>query len=65
MSLDIIHPASDAIAPFGEVTLAPADLTGRSRSQLAQDMAEHLRAAEPTTGAEALRLLRKAFPYRR
>jgi hypothetical protein len=48
--------------PLGDVTLAPMLMTGRSEADLARDMAEHLRAARPVSGAEALRALRSAFP---
>jgi hypothetical protein len=48
--------------PFGEVTLAPAAVTGRSEAELARCMAEALVEAGPATGAEALRILRHVFP---
>jgi len=48
--------------PFGDVTLAPRTMTGRSEAELARAMAEHLQAARPGSGAEALRALRSAFP---
>lgn len=49
-------------AAFGEMPLAPYELTHRTEAELASDMAEHLRVAQPTSGAEALRTLRGAFP---
>ncbi|MES1155761.1 MAG: hypothetical protein ABUL48_04960 [Pseudorhodoplanes sp.] len=48
--------------PFGDVTLAPREATGRSESELAHSMAKVLLGAGPTTGAEALNLLRRLFP---
>ena len=48
--------------PLGDMTLAPFMMTGRTEAELAQAMAEHLRAARPGSGAEALRALRLAFP---
>ncbi len=47
---------------FGDVTLPPAAITGRSESELAHSMAEALIGATPSTGAEALSLLRRLFP---
>jgi hypothetical protein len=47
---------------FGDVTLAPAAITGRSESELAHSMAKALMGANPSTGAEALNLLRRLFP---
>jgi hypothetical protein len=49
--------------PFGDVTLAPAAVTGCSESELAHSMAKALLGAAPATGAEALNLLRRLFPY--
>jgi hypothetical protein len=48
--------------PFGDVTLAPAAVTGRSESELARSMAYALLDAGPSTGTEALGLLRRLFP---
>jgi len=48
--------------PLGDMTLAPLMMTGRTEAELARAMAEHLRAARPVSGAEALRALRGAFP---
>lgn len=48
--------------PFGEVTLAPPAVTGRSEAELARSMAEALVDAGPATGAEALKILRQGFP---
>jgi hypothetical protein len=48
--------------PLGDMTLAPLVMTGRTEADLARSMAEHLRAARPGSGAEALRTLRSAFP---
>ena len=48
---------------FGDVTLAPAAVTGRSESELAHSMAKVLLGAKPATGAEALNILRRLFPH--
>ena len=59
----VLHPLSPAdTIPFGDVTLAPFAMTRRTESELAQAMAEHLREARPGSGAEALGMLRRAFP---
>jgi hypothetical protein len=55
----------DDPVPFGDVTLAPRELTGVAPAQLARAMAEHLPASAPGTDAEALSLLRPAFPHAR
>ena len=49
--------------PFGDVTLAPAAITGRPESELARSMADALLSAAPSTGREALNILRRLFPY--
>ena len=46
--------------PFGDVTLAPASMTGRSETQLARAMA--LVDAHPATASQALKHLRDLFP---
>ena len=48
--------------PLGDMTLAPFAMTRRSESDLAHAMVQHLSAAELSSGAEALRALRNAFP---
>jgi hypothetical protein len=48
--------------PFGDVTLAPAALTGRSEAELARSMANALLSGSPATGTEALTMLRRLFP---
>ncbi len=48
--------------PFGDVTLAPALMTGRSEMQQARDMAMALVEAHPTTASQALKHLRLLFP---
>jgi len=48
--------------PFGDVTLAPSHMTGRSEAELAHAMFDALLDAQPTSGAEALRHLRLVFP---
>ena len=59
----VLNPAA-SIGPetFGDVTLAPKLMTGRTEMDLAREMAEHLQAARPGSGSEALRTLRSAFP---
>jgi hypothetical protein len=47
--------------PFGDVSLAPSQATGRSEAGLARAMAERLLAAGPH--AEVLGVLRGAFPH--
>jgi hypothetical protein len=49
--------------PLGDVSLAPAALTGVPEAQLARSMVEQLRSADPATNAEALSFLRRAFPH--
>lgn len=49
-------------SPYGDVTIAPSAMTGRSEAQLARAMAEVLLETAPATGAEALRQLRDTFP---
>jgi hypothetical protein len=48
--------------PLGDMTLAPFAMTRRTESDLAHAMVQHLSAAELSSGAEALRALRNAFP---
>lgn len=48
--------------PFGDVTLAPASMTGQSESQLARAMARALDDHTPTTASQALGQLRALFP---
>ncbi|MGD9925370.1 MAG: hypothetical protein AB7V13_28555 [Pseudorhodoplanes sp.] len=48
--------------PFGEVTLAPAFMTGQSETQLARAMAHALVEAQPASASQALRHLRSLFP---
>ena len=52
----------DEPAPFGDVSLAPSGATGRSEAELARAMAERLLAATPESDADALKVLRTAFP---
>jgi hypothetical protein len=49
-------------SPYGDVTIAPAAMTGRSEAQLARAMAEVLLETAPQTDADALRQLRETFP---
>ena len=48
--------------PFGEVTLVPAAMAGRSESQLARAMTEALVKSNPGTASQALQYLRSVFP---
>jgi len=48
--------------PFGDVTLVPAAIAGRSESQLARAMAEALVESNPGTASQALQYLRSMFP---
>ena len=48
--------------PYGDVTLAPAAMTGQSESQLARAMVRALGEATPSTAALALSHLRSLFP---
>jgi hypothetical protein len=47
---------------FGEVTLAPALMTGQSETQLARAMACALVEQQPSSASQALRQLRALFP---
>jgi hypothetical protein len=60
--MQLVVNAVQAPEPLGDVTLAPAMMTGRTEVELARAMADHLRAARPGSGAEALQALRNAFP---
>ena len=48
--------------PFGEVTLVPAALSGRSESQVAHAMAEAVVERHPESASQALQQLRVMFP---
>jgi|GEM_PF-1503235 len=48
--------------PFGNVTLAPALMTGQSETQLARAMAQALVEQQPSTASQALSRLRALFP---
>ncbi len=48
--------------PLGDVTLVPAAGAADSGAGLAERMSGVLRAARPANGAEALGVLRRAFP---
>jgi hypothetical protein len=61
MAVTIDSPALSP-EPLGDMTLAPFAMTRRSESDLAHAMVQHLSAAELSSGAEALRALRNAFP---
>lgn len=54
-------PAAEAL-PVGDMTLAPFAMTKRSEADLAHAMAQHLSAARPASGSEALSALRRTFP---
>jgi hypothetical protein len=47
---------------FGDVTLAPALLTGQSETQLARAMAHALVEKQPSSASQALGQLRALFP---
>ena len=47
--------------PFGDVTLAPALMTGQTETQLARAMADTL-MEQPASASQALRHLRNLFP---
>jgi hypothetical protein len=47
---------------FGDVTLAPAFMTGQSETQLARAMAHMLVEQQPSTASQALSQLRALFP---
>ena len=49
-------------APFGDVALVPAALSGRPEADLARAMAAALADVEAPTAAEVYRRLRAAFP---
>jgi hypothetical protein len=48
--------------PFGDVTMVPATLSGRSESDLARAMAAALADVEAPTAADVYRQLRVSFP---
>jgi hypothetical protein len=48
--------------PYGEVTLVPSAITGRSESQLARAMAEAIVSSNASTASQALQHLRDMFP---
>jgi hypothetical protein len=48
--------------PFGDVTLAPSFMTGRSETQLARAMAHAIVEAQPASASQALQRLRSLFP---
>ena len=57
------HPLSLAEQPpLGDMPLAPFAMTKRTEADLAQAMAAHLHDMAPTSGTEALGVLRRAFP---
>ena len=49
-------------APFGDVTLLPAALTGRPEVEMGRAMAAALDDLEMPTASDALNRLRQAFP---
>jgi len=61
MRAESVLTVKDAL-PLGEVVLAPAAITGMSETQLARSMTECLYETAPSTGAEALAMLRRIFP---
>ncbi|MCQ3942482.1 MAG: hypothetical protein DPW22_04605 [Alphaproteobacteria bacterium] len=61
-------PSRNAIAvvvepqPYGDVTLMPCGATGRAEAELARAMATAITDTGPSSGSEALRILRRTFP---
>jgi hypothetical protein len=49
-------------SPFGDVTMVPATLSGRSESDMARAMAAALADVEAPTAADVHRQLRVSFP---
>jgi len=60
MGLD--QPLSVAVSVFTDVSLASFAVPTRTETDIASEMAAHLRALKPGSNAEALRALRRAFP---
>jgi hypothetical protein len=50
-------------APFGDVAMVPAPLSGRSEAQMARAIAAALAADEPATAADAYGSVQQAFPF--
>ena len=50
-------------APFGDVAMVPAPLSGRSETEMARAIAAALAADEPATAADAYGSVRQAFPF--
>ena len=48
--------------PFGEVTMVPAPISGRSEAEMARAMAAALSDVDASSVAEAYGRLRQAFP---
>lgn len=48
--------------PYGDVTLVPSAITGRSESQLARAMAESIVSSNASSASQALQHLRAVFP---
>ncbi len=48
--------------PFGEVTVVPAPLSGRSEAEMARAMAVTLDDVEAATASDVYQRLRRAFP---
>jgi hypothetical protein len=49
--------------PFGDVTIMPAPLSGRSETEMARAMAAALADVEAPTASEVYGRLRQAFPF--
>jgi hypothetical protein len=49
--------------PFGDVTMVPASLSGRSEAEMARAMAAALADVEAPTAADVFHRLRQAFPF--
>jgi hypothetical protein len=48
---------------FGDITMVPAPLSGRSEAEMARAIAAALAADEPATAADAYGAVRQAFPF--
>jgi len=48
--------------PFGDVTMVPADLSGRPEADMARAMAAALADVEASTAADVYNRLRQSFP---
>jgi hypothetical protein len=49
--------------PFGDITILPEPLSGRSEAEMARAIAAALAADEPASAADAYGAVRQAFPF--